>query len=755
MNALPRISPTSDPKSLHMMDMRVSGMRCAGCAGRLEDAVGGVPNVSAVNADHVRGLVSFAYAGENQNTQIIADAITGAGFVVVGRAQNDDNDVSAEDATATPHQNWILAGAVVLTLPLLVSMIANAVQMPDLVLPPLWQLILATPVQFVAGSSFYIGAWRSLKAGVGSMDTLVALGTTAAFTTSLAAIWFETGGALHFGGAAAVITFVLVGKAIEARAVQNAGDAVQGLITLVPKSATRLIAGPDGSPESIFEQPTPLAHLTIGDVIRVRAGDRIPADGLIIRGDSDVDEAHLTGESLPRSVHMDDTVFAGTLNGLGGLDIRLTALGRDSRLGETITALRAARAGKSPLQRQADRVARVFVPAVVLIAVGTVLTWGLMGFGWIPGLEAAAAVLVVSCPCALGIAAPMAIAVGVSRSARAGVLFRRPDAFEALAAADTVIFDKTGTLTFGQPTVSAVTPEAGPEANIDDDDVIRAAATAAQGASHPLAVAIARRANQHSLISAEAETTDTIPGQGMTAQVGKTRIAVGNARMMAEVCGLSITEPDDIGTHAWVAQATESHEWALLGLIQFTDGERPTAKRTVDRLRNMGIKAMMMSGDHASACAPVAHSLGLSDVQSGMTPAEKAEAVQRLQAEGRTVAMVGDGVNDSPALAAASVGMAMGAGTDIAAAAGSVVLSRDDPAQVISALKIARAVRRNIRQNLFWAFAYNTAAIPLAAAGILTPAIAGAAMALSSLCVVGNALRLQRADVDEREGSAS
>ena len=618
----------------------------------------------------------------------------------------------------------------VLTLPLLMSMIAGAIGAHAWVLPPLWQLTLAAPVQIIAGATFYAGAWRALKAVTGTMDTLVTLGTTAAFVTSLAAMLGD-GGALHFGGAAAVITFVLVGKTLETRAVRGAGDAVRGLVALTPRTAVRLAA--DGSEHSIDT-----AALAVGDVVRVRAGQRIPGDGTVVTGSGDVDEAHLTGESLARGVGPGDAVLGGALAGLGALDVRMTALGADSRLGETIAALTAARAGKSSIQHQADRVAQVFVPAVVAVAAITVLAWGFAGAGWVAGVEAAAAVLVVSCPCALGLAAPTAIAAGVSRAAREGLLVRRADAFEALASVSTLIFDKTGTLTLGRPTVASLKPADG----ITDTDLLGVAAAVAGGANHPLARAIADAGNARGLGPPDAQAFLTEPGFGMTATVDGRQAAVGNARLIRDRAGLAVPDTSDIGTHAWVARADgQGQGWCLMGRIDFSDTVHPSTPGALDRARTMGLGVHVLSGDTDAACRSALAGLSVDGIEAGLTPAEKAAAVRALR-NGGCVAMVGDGVNDAPALTAADVGLAMGSGTDIAANAGSVVLAGNDPGQAVAAIALARAVRRTVRQNLFWAFVYNTAAIPAAALGLLTPAVAGAAMALSSLCVVTNALAL-------------
>ncbi|MHC8509596.1 MAG: heavy metal translocating P-type ATPase [Rhodospirillales bacterium] len=735
-------------------ELRVGGMRCTGCAGRLEAALGAVPGVAAVHADHLNGRATVMWAPDAPGDTRGASADT-PGDVAPLRAAAEAAGFTwrgseCESAPGAPgsetRENLILAGACVLTAPLLASMILGALGFAGFALAPAVQLALAAPVQLVAGWTFYTGAWSALRARRASMDVLVTLGAGAAFLSGLYIMAAGLDAPVHFAGAAAVITFVLLGKRIEARAVGRAGDAVRGLTELAPRRAARVTAEAGAGGKTGGEtEDIAVSALRLGDEILVRAGERLPADGEIFRGASDINEAHLTGEALPRAVGVGDAVFAGALNMTGGIYVRVTAVGADARLGETIAALTAARAGKSPLQRQADRFAAVFVPVVVIIAAITWAAWVSAGAGFTGALAPMVAVLIVSCPCALGLAAPLAASVGVSRAAKAGIFLRRADGFEALAAVDTFVFDKTGTLTGEDPAVAYVSPAP----DILREDILSAATMAARGSAHPLARAVLAVGAAAPM----AERTEDIPGGGMTAHAGGGAggrdVAAGNAKFVRARTGLSIPETET-GARAssWVAERPGEHNggapWQLLGRIDFSVPPRAGAAAAVAELRAMGLSAHLMSGDTPEACRAFAEGLGFASVEGGMAPADKAERIAGLRAAGKRVAMAGDGANDAPALAAADAGLAIGEGTRIAADAAVMVLARSDPAQAAAALRIARDVRRTIRWNLFWAFVYNAAAIPAAAMGALTPAAAGAAMAASSLFVVANTLRARR-----------
>ncbi len=663
---------------------------------------------------------------EGAAPQSLVDAVRGAGY---------EARLSPAAPPAKDRSWWPVAFATALTLPMIVPMLAGFVDV-DWMLPGWLQLLLATPVQFWLGARFYRAGWKAVMARAGNMDLLVALGTSAAYGLSVYMLveHWEHEPHLYFEASAAVITLVLLGKWLESRAKRQTTAAIRALQALRPDKARVLRDG--------VEAEVPLEDLRIGDVIVIRAGERVPADGKVLEGESHADESMLTGEPLPIAKAPGDRVTGGSVNAEGVLNVAVQALGAQSTLAKIIELVENAQARKAPIQRLVDRVSAVFVPVVLGIAVLTLIGWGLSTGHWEQAILNAVAVLVIACPCALGLATPTAIMAGTGVAAKNGILIKDADALESAHAVEAVAFDKTGTLTVGKPAMVAF------EAHDADRDSMLALAAAVQaGSEHPLAKAVVDAAN--GMQTVRATNVKAVAGRGVHATVNGRRLALGSDRWMGEL-GVNLTpllakaaalQANGL-TVSWLADVTETP--ALLAAMGFGDQARPEAAEAVRQLHARGVRTVMVTGDNAAAAAAMARSLGIEDVRSQVLPEDKANVIAELRGRGHRVAMVGDGVNDAPALAAADLGIAMGSGTDVAMHAAGVTLMRPDPRLVPAAIEISRRTYAKIRQNLFWAFAYNVVGIPLAALGVLSPVIAGAAMALSSVSVVANTLMLKR-----------
>ncbi|HWW22053.1 MAG TPA: heavy metal translocating P-type ATPase [Steroidobacteraceae bacterium] len=701
-------------------DLSVSGMTCAGCAGRVERTLRAVDGVLQASVNLATEKAHVQAIGDLRPSDLIA-AIERAGY----RAQSTYEAVRTQ---GSPGETGRVIAALALSMPLILSMLGIPVAA--------WlQCAAATPIQFVLGARFYVGAFKAVRDGTGNMDLLVALGTSTAYFYSLYGTLHPTPGwHLYFEAGSFVIALVLLGKWLESRAKHSATAAIRSLMALRPERAR--IERDGGEIEVVMDEVRP------GDVVIVRPGEQVPADGKVLSGVSAVDESLLTGESLPVEKSRGSGVTGGAINGTGLLRVTTTAIGAQSRLARIIALVETAQMQKAPVQRLVDRVASIFVPIVLLIALLTFLGWWWFTASIAAGIIPAVSVLVIACPCALGLATPCALLVGTGTAARRGILIRDIQALEQARAIDTVLLDKTGTVTQGRPAVTEIATH-----GIDESELLRLTAAAQMGSEHPLARAVLARTPMRSL--PELSDFRSQPGRGLTARIGGRRIAVGNrALMRASQLDLSPLESrareleDQARTLMWVASLEPHVE--LLGFIAVADPLRPTAIQAIDRLRRLGIEVALLTGDNARTAQAVAAELGLPRVMAEMTPEGKAAQVRREQAAGRHVAMVGDGVNDAPALAAANVGIAMGGGTDVAMQSAGITLMRPDPTLIASAIEISRATYRKIRQGLFWAFAYNVVGIPLAAAGLLNPMIAGAMMALSSVSVVTNALSLRR-----------
>ncbi len=724
------------------VDLAISGMSCASCVGRVERALLRVPGVlaAAVNlgTERARVRVAAGAAGPGE----LAAAVEAAGYEAAVPELASAVAGPGDDASGgnRPSRDGLAAvAACVLAAPLVLPMLL----MPfgaDLALPAPVQFVLAGVVQLVFGARFYRGAWSALRAGTGSMDTLVALGTSAAFGLSawqlLAGHAAMQGGQLYFEASAAVIALVRVGKWLEARARRQAGEAMRALERLRPERARVRRGG--------AEVEVPMAALRKGDLMVVRPGERIPADGLVREGEGSADESLLTGESLPVPKQPGNRVVGGSLNGEALLVAEATALGAEGQLARMVRLVEDAQAAKPPVQRLVDRVSAVFVPVVVAVALLTFAAWWLSGAGVQPALVNAIAVLVIACPCALGLATPAAIMVGTGAAARHGILIRDPAALEGARAIRTVVFDKTGTLTEGRPALVALRPAPG----VAEAEVLRLAAAIQAGSEHPLARAVQARAA--GLAVPAATGVRALAGRGVEGTVESRRLLLGSARLMRDEGVDTVPLASEAArlsgegrTVSFLAAAGGVEPTRLLGLLGFGDAVKPGAAGAVAALRRAGLHVVMLTGDNAGAAASAGRALGIDDVRADAMPADKGAVVAALRRDG-AVAMVGDGVNDAAALAAADLGLAMATGTDVAAAAAGITLMRGDPGLVPAALDIAGRTYARIRQGLFWAFAYNVVGIPLAAAGLLSPVVAGTAMAFSSAAVVGNALLLRR-----------
>ncbi|WP_457352066.1 heavy metal translocating P-type ATPase [Roseateles sp. P5_D6] len=719
-------STTAPATALNDVTLQVSGMSCASCVRRVEKALQAVPGV-------LRASVNLAT--EKASIKALPNVPVAALMAALGKAGYPATLVEA-CAPPAPEAHgglpawWPVALGALLSLPLMLPMLLGVV------LPGWLQLLLATPVQFVLGARFYRAGWGALRAGSGNMDLLVALGTSAAYGLSVYLLLRHPGHAhLYFEASAAVITLVLLGKFLEQRAKRQTTDAIRALNALRPATA-RVLRGDT-------ETEVPVAEVRVGDLVAVRPGDRIPVDGEIATGHSHVDESLITGESLPVAKSPGERVTGGAINAEGALTVRTTAIGAETTLARIIRMVESAQAAKAPIQRIVDRVSAVFVPVVLALAALTFAGWLMHSGNAEQALVNAVAVLVIACPCALGLATPTTLMAGTGVAARQGILIKDAEALELAHAVTIVAFDKTGTLTVGQPTLTAALPAEG----IHREELLQLAAALQRTSSHPLALAVLAAAQ--GLVALPVEGAIALPGRGVEGVVQGRRFALGSARLAQELgvdggalAGEARRLEAEGQTVSWLVEG--GTEQRLLGLLAFGDRVKDTAAEAVAQLQARGIRTVMLTGDSHGAAAGVAQALGITEVHAEVLPADKAAVVQQLREGGAVVAFVGDGINDAPALAAASVGFAMAGGADVATEAAGVTLMRGDPRLVADALDVSRRTYAKIRQGLFWAFAYNVVGIPLAAFGLLSPVIAGAAMAFSSVSVVANALTLKR-----------
>ncbi|WP_035821008.1 heavy metal translocating P-type ATPase [Janthinobacterium sp. RA13] len=711
------------------IDLNIAGMTCASCVGRVEKALLKVPGVLAASVNLATESARIKVTGGLEAGTLIA-AIDKAGYAATVPAAS-----AASAPAAAPNRDGMkVAFAAVLAFPLMLPMLLEWAGI-HLMLPGWLQFALATPVQFYFGARFYKAGWKAARAGSGNMDLLVALGTSAAYGLSVYQ-WLTAGEMLphlYFEASAVVITLVLLGKWLESRAKRQTASAIRALQVLRPESAR---VRRDG-----VEIDLPVEQVKVGDLVVIRPGERVAVDGVVVEGASQINESLITGESLPVDKHPGDKVTGGAINADGLLLVRTQAVGGETTLSRIIRLVEDAQAAKAPIQHLVDKVSAIFVPVVLVLALLTMLGWWFATGELENAIINAVAVLVIACPCALGLATPTAIMAGTGVAARYGILIKDAEALEVAHAVNTVVFDKTGTLTIGKPALAALHAH-----GIDDARLLQLAASIQRGSEHSLATAVLDAAGARHIEPLPATALSALPGRGLAAQVDGLELKLGSTRLMQELnvdmtplAEQALSLENTGNTISWLASGSE-----LLGLFAFSDQVKPNAQAAIAHLHSLGIQTVMLTGDNQGSADAVGKLLGIDTVAAKMLPADKTAKIVALKGEGAKVAMVGDGINDAPALAAADVGIAMSTGTDVAMHAAGITLMRGDPALVADAIDISRRTYSKIRQNLFWAFIYNLIGIPLAAFGLLNPMVAGAAMAFSSVSVISNALLLRR-----------
>ncbi len=719
------------------LDLRIEGMTCASCVSRVEKALQKVPGVTeaSVNLATEQARVK----GHGLTEGALVAAVEKAGYEAALLTEESDATASDEATLRSRRELYRLLIAALLSAPLIAGMAGDLLGV-HLMAPGWAQLALATPVQFWLGWRFYKAAFKAVRAGAGNMDLLVALGTTAAWGLSLYLLLSARPGEmahLYFEGSAVLITFVLLGKWLEGRAKGQTAAAIRALINLRPAKAR--VRRADGS-----ESETAVAAVRVGDIVIVRPGERVAVDGRVVEGESSVDESMLTGEPLPVEKSPGARVTGGSINVDGRLAVETTAVGAETMLAKIVRMVEGAQASKAPIQRIADRVSAIFVPAVLVVAAITFGVWWTMTGDAEVAIITAVSVLVIACPCALGLATPTAIMVGTGAAARHGILIKDAEALEQAHAITVIAFDKTGTLTEGKPRVTEVVPAPG----LSEDDLLRLAATLQQGSEHPLAEAVSLHAAKSGVAAAPLVDVRAVAGGGVTVTAEGRALLVVNSRLIVEDGGVDEGLATRAGqleaagrTVSWLAETAPAPR--VLGLVAFGDTIKETAAAAVRSLGALGIETVMVTGDSKGAADSVARALGIERVFAEVLPDGKSEVVALLKGEEKIVAMVGDGINDAPALAAADVGIAMATGTDVAMHTAGITLMHGDPMLLAGAVDISRRTYAKIKQGLFWAFIYNLVGIPLAASGYLSPVLAGALMALSSVSVMTNALTLR------------
>lgn len=741
-------------------NLSITGMTCAACAARIEKGLNKLPGVSGATVNLALETARVEFNPDEVQMTEIVQKIKKLGYDAAPRDEQRRNQTDSQPESQRERNRFIVAA--ILSFPLLWAMVGHFsftsfMWLPDLFMNPWFQFALATPVQFIIGYPFYAGAYKALRNGSANMDVLVALGTSAAYSYSLYSTLTHNAGNhsmvhLYYETSAVLITLILLGKWLETLTKRRTSGAIKKLMGLQVKTA---IVMRDGE-----ERQIPVEEVTVGEIVLVKPGETIPVDGEIIHGHSTVDESMITGESIPADKQTGDQVIGATVNQHGMLKVRATKIGKDTALAQIIRIVEEAQASKATIQRVADRISGIFVPIVVGIAALVFCIWY---FAASPGnfanaLEACIAVLVIACPCALGLATPTSMMAGSGRAAEMGILFKGGEHLEATHRITTVVLDKTGTVTKGKPELTDLLV-ADP---IDEADFMRCVGSAEKASEHPLAGAIVAGMQARGISFAQPELFEAIPGFGIRAVVDGRQVLVGTRKLL-EKFGVAPAADNDADFYIKQAETFENEGKTVMfismdslfaGLVAVSDTVKETSRAAISRLIRMGIHVVMITGDNRRTAHTMVAQVGIERVLAEVLPEEKAAAVKSLQRQGETVAMVGDGINDAPALATANIGMAMGTGTDIAMATADVTLMRGDLHSVADAILMSKKTMTNIKQNLFWALVYNSIGIPLAALGFLAPWLAGAAMALSSVSVVLNALRLQRVRFMDRDARA-
>ncbi|MHA4164356.1 heavy metal translocating P-type ATPase [Bacillus cereus] len=726
-------------------EFTVSGMTCAACANRVEKRLNKLDGVNKATVNFALESATVDFNPDEVNVNEMKSAITKLGYKL--EVKPDDQDASTDHRLQEiERQKKKFIISFILSFPLLWAMVSHFsftsfIYLPDMLMNPWVQLALATPVQFIIGGQFYVGAYKALRNKSANMDVLVALGTLAAYFYSVYLSIQSIGSSehmtdLYFETSAVLITLIILGKLFEAKAKGRSSEAIKKLMGLQAKTATVVR---DGTEIKIL-----IEEVVAGDIVYVKPGEKIPVDGEIVEGKSAIDESMLTGESIPVDKSIGDVVIGSTINKNGFLKVKATKVGRDTALAQIIKVVEEAQGSKAPIQRVADQISGIFVPVVVVIAIITFAVWMIFvtpgDFGG--ALEKMIAVLVIACPCALGLATPTSIMAGSGRSAEYGILFKGGEHLEATHRLDTVILDKTGTVTNGKPVLTDVIVADG----FNENELLRLVGAAERNSEHPLAEAIVEGIKEKKIDIPSSETFEAIPGFGIQSVVEGKHLLIGTRRLMKkfnidiEEVSKSMEALEREGKTAMLIAIDKEYA----GIVAVADTVKDTSKAAIARLKKMGLDVVMITGDNTQTAQAIAKQVGIDHVIAEVLPEGKAEEVKKLQANGKKVAMVGDGINDAPALATANIGMAIGTGTDVAMEAADITLIRGDLNSIADAIFMSKMTIRNIKQNLFWALAYNALGIPIAALGFLAPWVAGAAMAFSSVSVVLNALRLQR-----------
>jgi Cu+-exporting ATPase len=721
---------------LDKVELRLKGMTCAACAARLEKALNRLDGVVKASVNFAMGNATVEYNASQVTVGDMIKAVQRAGYDAEEKTREDGDTEKKEREREIRHLRGLFVISAVLSFPLLAAMVFHLIGSPIEILHNPWvQMLLATPVQFVVGYRFYKGAYHALKGGGANMDVLVSIGTTAAYLYSVYNGFFAGDSMnLYFEASAIVITLIMLGKYLEAVAKGKTSEAIKKLMGIRAKTA-RVV-------RDDREEDIPVEDVVIGDIVVVRPGEKVPVDGEIIEGRSAVDESMLTGESIPVEKNPGDTVIGATINKTGSFKFRATNVGRDTVLSQIVRMVEEAQESKAPVQKLADRISGVFVPVVMVIALISLFLWWLVGKDLNAGIINAVAVLVIACPCALGLATPTSVMVGTGKGAENGILIKGGEYLQRAHEIDALILDKTGTITKGKPELTDVVSTGG----ISEEEVLRFAAITERGSEHPLGEAIVKGARERGIVLTDSSEFEAVPGHGVVALIDGKRVLLGNRRLMQKE-GVSLGDAEQVLSRLETEGKTAmlmAVEGSLAGVLAVADTVKENSKKAVEELKGMGIDIYMITGDNKTTAEAIARQVGIKNVLAEVLPEHKAEEVMKLRKAGRVTGMVGDGINDAPALAAADVGFAIGTGTDVAMEAADITLMGGDLMGIVLAIRLSRATMRNIKQNLFWAFAYNSVGIPFAAMGFLSPVIAGAAMAFSSVSVVSNALRLKR-----------